>query len=175
MRRQPASVFVAAILLVGCGGGQPSRGAATQTSPSPTVPTPRPSSSVGCEPSDEIFAKVLVAMVAVQTLPADDPHYAKDLQILQDAFGTLLNMQTDIDRDLTIYGPFVNGDICLNSIAGAFKNIALALGGGGSPAEETAKTYQVLLIWYPDSQYALDAENYLKQNGYLIPKPSVSP
>lgn len=151
-------------VLVACGGGDDAPPKAQSTSapatPSPTPSPEPPSCTRGEAASDKIVASSLVLV------DATGAKFDRSVKALERNWDVVLYLTHDIERYLEDYGPYEAGENCLEQIAAAMAVAVAAIGVGDTTA---ADAYRLLLVYYPESHMADEAEVFLHKHGYPVP------
>ena len=170
MKRLTTAILIAC-LFVACGES----GTTDATSGAPAleqeaIPAQPPPSE--CKNIKNVTTKLFSAsLVATE---AEGEGFSKMVDKIGEATRKIRETHYVVESYLEDYGPFDGGDDCLGLMASALKvAIEAVFGSGNYFSELTRDIYQLLIIHYPDSTHRLDAENFLAENNYPVPEPSV--
>jgi hypothetical protein len=162
-----------AIGVVACGRPASPRSAPTPSEQALLLPSLRPpDANETCREIQPAIDEIHSDFIVVDSYGTQSNKGSKAVSRMENAKRFIGSYISALSKDITQNGPFVGGDACIGGAAEAEGQTELYIKKG---SKYTVEAWQLLLTWYPHSNYALDATQYLQYGGYPIPSPLISP
>jgi hypothetical protein len=162
-------------MLAGCGTSRPAHLTSTSSPMEPKLllPSLRPANAdESCQEIQPAIEEIHRDFMIVDSYSTQSKKGSKAAARMENAKQLLGSYISALSKDINANGPFVGGDACIGAAGEAEGQTELYIKKG---SKYTVEAWQLLLTWYPHSNYALDATHYLQYGGYPIPSPLVSP